>query len=137
MSVKSFSWPIRVYWEDTDGGGVVFYANYLKYMERARTEWLRALGFHQRRLQSEQGIMFVVTSLSVNYIQPAQLDDELVVVSEMPEVGGASFSFRQRIVRKDAPGVMLLTSDVAAACLDATTRKPRRMPRELRALLQP
>jgi acyl-CoA thioester hydrolase len=135
MNAKEFTWPIRVYWEDTDGGGVVFYANYLKYMERARTEWLRALGFHQRRLQAEQGIVFVVTSLSVNFVEPARLDDQLLVISQMPEIGGASFGFRQRIVRQESPEKVMLTSDVNAACLDATTFKPRRMPAELRAVL--
>jgi acyl-CoA thioester hydrolase len=102
----------------------------------ARTEWLRAMGFNQRRLQEEQGIVFVVTALNANYFLPARLDDELLIISTMPEIGGASFSFEQRIVRKDAPGVLLLTSTVSAACLDARSFKPRRMPRELRGNLQ-
>jgi acyl-CoA thioester hydrolase len=135
--MREFSWPIRVYWEDTDGGGVVFYANYLKYMERARTEWLRALGFHQRQLKDEQGIAFVVTELTVQYFVPARLDDQLLVISEMPEVGGASFAFKQRIVREGAQDEIMLTSTVSVACLDAASFRPRRMPRELRAKLLP
>jgi acyl-CoA thioester hydrolase len=133
--MKQFSWPVRVYWEDTDGGGVVFYANYLKYMERARTEWLRALGFNQRQLREEQGIQFVVRSLTVNYFVPARLDDQLLVISEMPEIGGASFAFSQRIVRESAPDEILLDSTVNVACLDAGNFKPCRMPPELRARL--
>jgi acyl-CoA thioester hydrolase len=134
--MKEFVWPVRVYWEDTDGGGVVYYANYLKYMERARTEWLRALGFHQWQLKQQQGIAFVVTELSVKYFLPARLDDQLLVISQMPEVGGASFGFNQRIVREGAPDEIMLISTVNAACLDAVSFKPRRMPRELRERLR-
>jgi acyl-CoA thioester hydrolase len=134
--MKQFSWPVRVYWEDTDAGGVVYYANYLKYMERARTEWLRALGLHQWQLKHAQGIVFVVTELAVKYFMPARLDDELLVVSTMPEVGGASLGFIQRIVRAGSPEDIIVTSTLSAACLDAQSFKPRRLPPELRDKLQ-
>src|SRR5690606_31315718 len=86
--VTSFSWPVRVYWEDTDGGGIVYYANYLRFLERARTEWLRSLGFSQQRLATEAGIIFTVVNLSVEYRRPARLDDELEVRSEVHAMGG-------------------------------------------------
>src|ERR1700750_1735509 len=90
-----FTWPIRVYYEDTDAGGVVFYANYLKFFERARTEWLRSLGVEQRKFFEDTGLMFAVRRTSVEYLKTASLDDLLVVVSRVERLGGASGAFFQ------------------------------------------
>jgi acyl-CoA thioester hydrolase len=90
-----FSWPIRVYWEDTDAGGIVFYANYLKFFERARTEWLRSLGVHQQALKTQTGGMFVVTDRSLSYKLPARLDDALLVTARISQAGRASLQLQQ------------------------------------------
>jgi acyl-CoA thioester hydrolase len=130
--MKRFDWQLRVYWEDTDGGGVVYYANYLKFLERARSEWLRALGYHQQQLHTELGIVFAVTAISVNYLQPARLDDELVVRSTIVSVGGASMDVSQQIDRTSATALTLLTASVKLVCLTAQGFKPARMPARLR-----
>ncbi len=121
----SAGWPMRVYVEDTDFGGVVYYANYLRYFERARTEWLRAKGFSQAALASEAGILFSVVSVQVNYRRPARLDDELVVSCEPHADGRASVRFVQRILRG---GELLADADVRVACLAASTLRPTRLP---------
>jgi acyl-CoA thioester hydrolase len=90
-----FTWPIRVYWEDTDAGGIVFYANYLKFFERARTEWLRSLGVHQQALKTDTGGMFVVTDTSLSYKLPARLDDALLVTARISQAGRASLQLQQ------------------------------------------
>src|SRR5438874_13101867 len=97
MSV--FRWPARVYWEDTDGGGIVYYANYLRFLERARSEWLRARGHSQLQLARDRGVVFTVVSVAVDYRAPARLDDELEVTCELPGGGAASLRFGQRIHR--------------------------------------
>jgi acyl-CoA thioester hydrolase len=135
--VKVFSWRTRVYWEDTDAGGVVYYANYLRFMERARTEWLRTLGYCQRDLASRHGVLFAVTRVRIDYRRPARLDDELSVTCEPRNVGAASVSFAQAITRistaaaaadaAEAPGV-LTEAEVRIACLDARSFRPLRMP---------
>jgi len=141
--VKVFSWRTRVYWEDTDAGGVVYYANYLRFMERARTEWLRTLGYCQRDLAAHHGVLFAVTRVRIDYRRPARLDDELSVTCEPRNVGAASVSFAQAITRivvaagpgvaeapgafEPAPGV-LTEAEVRIACLDAKTFRPARMP---------
>ena len=134
MSV--FCWPARVYWEDTDGGGIVYYANYLRFLERARTEWLRQRGFSQQRLAHEEGILFTVVSLEIEYRAPARLDDELEVSCEPRPEGPASLRFGQRIYRRTAaPGRELLAeASVRVACLDARTMRPRRLPAFLQEL---
>jgi acyl-CoA thioester hydrolase len=99
---QEFTWPIRVYWEDTDAGGIVFYANYLKFFERARTEWLRALGIGQQALRDTTGGMFVVTDAQLKYHQPARLDDELLVTADLIESGRASLTIRQRALKCDS-----------------------------------
>jgi acyl-CoA thioester hydrolase len=130
----SFCWAARVYWEDTDGGGVVYYANYLKFLERARTEWLRAQGVSQLALAEERGIVFTVTSVEIHYRRPARLDDELVVTCEPARAGGASLSFAQRIYRRAAGGTapeageLLAMATVCVACIDARTMRPQRLP---------
>lgn len=131
--MSGFSWPARVYWEDTDGGAIVYYANYLRYLERARTEWLRARGHSQQELARDPGILFTVVSLSVDYRAPARLDDELQITCEPALEGAASLRFAQRIYR--APGMdggqLLLEANVRVACVDAHTRRPQRLPRFL------
>ena len=125
----SFQWPVRVYYEDTDSGGVVYYANYLKFMERARTEWLRHLGMEQDRLIDDHGIIFAVRSLSVDYLSPARFNDALLVSVEPDGHGRASLEFIQQIRRdgKDAEQ-LLCQGRVKVACLDAVSLRPRRIP---------
>lgn len=136
--MSGFLWPARVYWEDTDGGGIVYYANYLRFLERARTEWLRQLGHSQQRLVREEGVLFTVVSLEIEYRAPARLDDELEVSCEPRTRGAASLRFAQCIYRR-APGAereLLAEASVRVACLDARTLRPRRLPEfllELRA----
>ena len=131
MSV--FRWPARVYWEDTDGGGIVYYANYLRFLERARTEWLRSHGQSQQQLVRERGIVFAVVSLTVEYRAPARLDDELQITCEPQPQGSASLRFAQRIFRgRDGPDPqLLLEASVRVACVDARTLRPQRLPRFL------
>jgi len=128
--VSVFSWPARVYWEDTDGGGIVYYANYLRYLERARTEWLRSLGFSQQQLARDPGIVFTVVSLNIDYRRPAKLDDELIVTCEPSVEGAATIRFAQRIHRRDAgdSNTLLAEASVRVACVDASTLRPRRLP---------
>lgn len=130
MSV--FSWPARVYWEDTDGGAVVYYANYLRFLERSRTEWLRARGHSQQALAREPGILFTVVSLQVDYRAPARLDDELKITCEPRTEGAASLRFEQRIYRSEGElRTPLLEAQVRVACVDAKSFKPRRLPQFL------
>ena len=130
--MSAFRFPVRVYWEDTDGAGIVYYASYLRFLERARTEWLRSLGHSQQQLSREHGIVFAVVSLSVDYRAPARLDDELEVSCEPIPSGAASVSFAQRIYRKAAAGEVaappLLEARVRVACVDARTLRPQRLP---------
>ena len=102
--MKPFAWRTRVYWEDTDAGGVVYYANYLRYMERARTEWLRTLGYCQRDLATNHGVLFAVTRVRIDYRRPARLDDELSVTCDPRTVGAASVTFGQNVMRLAVPG---------------------------------
>jgi len=123
---RDFNWPLRVYYEDTDAAGIVYYANYLKFMERARTEWLRSLGFNQEQLRHEHGIVFAVTRLNSHYHRPARLDDQLSVSVCLKRIARASFSLHQDIVRDD--GDALCEGQVTIACLDAEALKPRKFP---------
>ena len=130
MSV--FSWAARVYWEDTDGGGIVYYANYLRFLERARTEWLRSLGYSQQTLAREPGIVFTVVSLTVEYRRPARLDDELAITCRAHADRAATIRFEQSIFRdRPGEGPPILTAGVLVACVDAHTLKPRRLPESL------
>jgi acyl-CoA thioester hydrolase len=126
--VKRFSWPARVYWEDTDGGGIVYYANYLRFLERARTEWLRTFGVSQQELARESGIVFAVVSLTIQYRRPAKLDDELIITCEARPEGAASVRFAQQIHRAGAPETPLVEADVLVACVDAQSLRPKRLP---------
>ena len=121
----TFRHPVRVYWEDTDAGGVVFYANYLKFFERARTEWLRARGVGQQALKDETGAMFVVTDTQVSYKRPARLDDLLDVTVQVTDAGRASFTIRQQAW---CDGRLLAEGSIRIGCVDATTLRPRRLP---------
>jgi acyl-CoA thioester hydrolase len=127
------SWPVRVYWEDTDAGGVVYYANYLKFMERARSEWLRSLGFDQNQLRNEQGIVFVVRQATIEYLKPARYDDLLMVSAKLKQSGRASLVISQTIERED----LLTTAEITLACVNAQSFKPVRIPDEmLQALIE-
>jgi acyl-CoA thioester hydrolase len=135
--MNEFSWRTRVYWEDTDGGGVVYYANYLKFMERARTEWLRTFGHSQAELAGTQGFVFAVVSVCVNYRRPARLDDELLVSCVPVPEGRASLRFKQVVTKVGAePGdgdtVVLADGEVRVACVDAKTFRPRPLPEFVR-----
>ncbi len=126
MSV--FHWPIRVYYEDTDAGGVVFYANYLKFFERARTEMLRDMGFEQDQLIAEQNVIFVVRSVQVDYLMPARFNESLNVTAEITSAKKVSLSFEQLITRN---GELLCKGTIKIACLDAETMRPKAIPEEL------
>ena len=130
MSQAEFSFPIRVYWEDTDAGGIVFYANYLKFMERARTEWLRALGFAQQVLREQVGGMFVVSETAVKYHQPARLDDALWVTARVQDAGRVSLTIAQQVwLRSDnQPDALLAEGTIRIGWVDAHTLKPGRIP---------
>lgn len=130
MQATRFSWAVRVYYEDTDAGGVVFYANYLKFMERARTEWLRSLGYVQQELIRDPGILFAVRRCEVDYRMPARLDDLLSVESVIGDVRGASLTFDQDVNRQ-ADGQLLCRGSVRVACLDAQSLRPTRLPDDL------
>jgi acyl-CoA thioester hydrolase len=121
----AFTWPIRVYWEDTDAGGIVFYANYLKFFERARTEWLRALGITQSRLRDESGGIFVVSETTVRYLAPSRLDDELLVTAQLEAAGRASLIIAQKAFRGDT---LLCDGTIRIGWVDAATLRPERIP---------
>ncbi len=124
----NFSTRLRVYWEDTDAGGVVYYANYLKYMERCRTEWLRELGIDQSRLRAERNLQFAIVDVSVKYLRPAMLDDEIRVTATLTRMTPATFSFDQAVWRGT---VQLTQGNTRVACLDSVSLKPRAIPPDL------
>ncbi|RKZ35330.1 MAG: tol-pal system-associated acyl-CoA thioesterase [Gammaproteobacteria bacterium] len=126
---EGFRWKIRVYYEDTDNGGVVYYANYLKYMERARTEWLRAHGFEQDRLRSEHALLFAVAHVSVDYLLPARFNDQLVVGVNMRHCGRASLTLDQNVWRDDEE--LICRGETRVACIDAETLRPKAIPKIL------
>ena len=126
--VKEFNWPVRVYYEDTDSGGVVYYANYLKFMERARTEWLRHFGLEQDALRDQFGIIFAVRKVQIDYILPAIFNDELIVTAGVIKKGKASINFAQTITRNND---LLSTAEIKIACLDAELFKPVSIPQQI------
>ncbi|WP_164063601.1 tol-pal system-associated acyl-CoA thioesterase [Serratia marcescens] len=128
MSNTLFRWPVRVYYEDTDASGVVYHARYVAFFERARTEMLRQHNFHQQQLLSEQ-VAFVVRRMTVDYLAPARLDEQLEVQSEITCLRGASLTFAQRIVNSD--GALLSQADVLIACIDPHQMKPRTLPKSI------
>ena len=124
-AANAYSWAVRVYYEDTDAAAVVYYANYLKFMERARTEWLRSLGFEQTALAQTHGVIFVVRSLAIEYLKPAHFDDALRVTVELIKVGAGHIDLAQRVFRGDE---LLAIGQVKIACVSLRTRRPVRMP---------
>lgn len=124
-AAPDFIWPVRVYWEDTDAGGVVYYATYLKFLERARTEWLRSLGVEQGELVAEHGVVFVVRRVEADYHRPARFDDALQVTCRLEETGRASLAIAQTVERA---GELLLSARVRAACVTADGFRPARIP---------
>lgn len=136
-SNDAFSWPVRVYYEDTDTGGVVFYANYLKFFERARTEWLRALGFSQQALVESSGLIFVVKSTAVDYFAPARLDDELKLTVVVEQFRNASMSFVQEAWRlQGTEQTLLARGQIKIACVNAVNFRPQAIPEEMLARLK-
>ena len=131
---EPFSWPIRVYWEDTDAGGVVFYANYLKFFERARTEWLRNLGQSQQALREQTGAIFIVSHTQVRHLAPARLDDELRITVQLTDCGRASMSFAQQAWCGPR---LLAEGTIRVGCVDASSWRPRRIPDLVLALIAP
>ncbi len=132
-TASEFTFPLRIYYEDTDAAGIVYYANYLRFCERARTEFLRTLGLEQGRMLKEQGIGFVVSTVQADYRRPAQLDDELQVLTTVEKLGRASLVFAQRIVRSQE---LLFDSHISIACVDTVRQRPTAIPTDLRLLLQ-
>lgn len=129
----AFTFPVRVYWEDTDAGGVVYYASYLRFLERARSEWLRTIGIDQARLLREERLQFVVVEANIRYHRPARFDDALAVSVVLESLRGASIVMAQE-VRRGADGAELLVSaTVRAACLSSDSLKPRPLPKALTA----
>ena len=131
-----FEFPVRIYWEDTDAGGIVFYANYLKFFERARTEWLRSLGLGQQRLREQTGGIFVVTDARLRYLRPARLDDELIVTAHLQETGRASLTIVQQALLNnehltDQPRVLLSEGTIRIGWVDAASMRPARIPSTL------
>jgi acyl-CoA thioester hydrolase len=128
-----FQFPIRIYWEDTDAGGIVFYANYLRFFERARTEWLRSFGLSQQVLREQTGGMFVVTDVRLRYLQPARLDDQLLVTANLQEKGRASLTIGQQALLNQehmnpSEPVLLNEATVRIGWVDAATMRPSRIP---------
>lgn len=124
--------PVRVYYEDTDAGGVVYYANYLKFMERARTEWLREMGVDQSAMAVRERRLFVVKDLAMSYLKPARLDDLLTIRSRITRLGRASLHFAQRAERGEE---LLASGNIQVCCVDADTLRPSPIPRALHAKL--
>ncbi len=138
MADQVFSWPVRVYYEDTDAGGIVYYVNYLKFMERARTEYLRSLGFDQQALM-EDGVLFVVRNTSIDYLRPARLDDQLTITVSLSRRGRAGFDMIQSIWRNavdssvaDGAEELLCEGKVAIACVSANSLRPVGLPADVR-----
>lgn len=128
-------WPVRVYYEDTDAGGVVYYANYLKFMERARTEWLRALGFEQDRLREELGALFVVHAAALRFCRPARFNDSLSVESRVADAGRVRVIFEQDVVLDGPDRTLLCSGEITVVSVRAESFRPRAIPKNLVAEL--
>jgi len=136
MTARTFTWPVRVYWEDTDAGGIVYYANYLKFFERARTEWLRSLGLAQSELAAQSGLVFVVADLQLRYAAPARLDDALQIQLRVQDLGAASLQVAQQAWRTDAqgaPATLLCEASVRVGCVQSASLRPARISADVRA----
>jgi acyl-CoA thioester hydrolase len=127
-SAPRFTAGFSIYWEDTDAGGVVYYANYLKFMERCRTDWLRAMQVDQQQLLTTRHLQFVVVNVTVDFLRPAVLHDEVLVTAELERLRGATIHFKQTIMRGDE---QLIDASVRVACLDSRTLKPCAIPKDL------
>jgi acyl-CoA thioester hydrolase len=125
---RPFAWPVRVYWEDSDAQGLVYFANYFKFMERARTEWLRSLGVEQDVLLYEQRRCFVVVDTQADFLMPARFNDELFVTAGLLSLARASFLIEQKILRDNPDGELLCRGTTRAAYLDADSLRPARLP---------
>ena len=128
MTTKPFELPVRVYYEDTDAQGVVYYANYFRFMERARTEWLEALGVDHITLMNEENRILVVSEAHAKFLQPARLGDRLIVTATLSRLGRATFEIEQNIYRNSVDDELLIQGGVTAAYLAADTMKPKRIP---------
>ena len=128
---QPFEWPVRVYYEDTDAQGVVYYANYFRFMERARTEWLRALGVDQEHMLHEERRMFVVTKTELEFVVPARFNDELIVTARLSGLSRATFNIEQNIYRNSLEGTLCCRGGIQAALLNADTMRPLRVPASL------
>jgi len=128
---KTFEWPVRVYYEDTDAQGVVYYANYFRFLERARTEWLRSLGVDMVRLMDKERRIFVVVEVQTRFLAPARLSDQLIVTARLKKLTRVSFDIEQNIYRDSIDGELLVAADVKAAYLDVDTMRPKRIPPSL------
>ncbi len=128
---QPFAWPVRVYYEDTDAQGLVYYANYFKFMERARTEWLRSLGVEQDALMREERRIFVVVDTKADFLEPARFNEELLVTAGLASLTRASFMIEQKIYRNTLDGALLCQATIRAALLNADTLKPVRVPASL------
>ena len=125
---ETFTWPVRVYYEDTDASGVVYHAAYLRFFERARTEWLRAMGQGQEQLRLSRGIAFTVANMDIDFLKPARLDDELDITVEIDEVRGASLRLKQTLRRRSDPAVLLARASVRVGCVEVATFRPCPIP---------
>ncbi len=129
----SFNWPIRVYYQDTDSGGVVYHANYLGFMERARTEWLRSLGFEQDHIREQWGVLFVVRSASIEYLSPARFNDELNIYSTISSSGKSSVSFHQVVTRGEDT---VCEADIRIVAIDAHRFRPTPFPEQIKERME-
>lgn len=132
-TIATFNWPVRVYYEDTDAGNVVYHSQYLNFMERARTEWLRQLGFEQAQLKTSLGVVFVVHSMHLQFKKSAKLDDLLIVSNQLLTLGRGSFTCQQTIWREQQ---LLIEAQVKIACVDALTFKPTGMPAPIKLSME-
>ena len=132
--MQAFTIPVRVYWEDTDAGGIVYYANYLRFLERARTDWLSSLGIDQAALLRDERLQFAVVEAHIRYHRPARYGDELQVSVRLDERRAASVVMHQEVRRGSADGELLVSATVRAACLDSSGLRPRPLPAALAAL---
>ena len=126
-------WPVRIYYEDTDSGGVVYHSNYLKYMERARTEWLRSLGIDQVELKKIFSVMFVVKELAIKYLKPAKFDDEIIVQTKVTDNNNCSLNLTQKIIRNKE---VLTDSVVEIVCINVNLFKPTRIPQDVKKVME-
>ena len=127
------SWSVRIYFEDTDSGGVVYHANYLKFMERARTEWLRSIELDQAKLKLKDNIMFVVAKLNIQFKKPAKFNDELMIITNLEEIGASTIFINQEILKDNH---LISSARVEIACINSKLFKPQRIPKETKQILE-